>query len=180
MKDIEDLSKACVGVRRTNILLFFCMSTLMFGSDDLRSDTLIEAHRAATFIKGFQKTCTAYNQSGSISFNFTSFSYSPEAGEVTVGIIIKSDRTGQGFGTLTQTSLAELDPSPSFEEFTRGKSTVPIVKFNCAKGACARNVGGAGVGTIGYIMLPGCSGSQKLANAFSQLISAHGGEPSPY
>ncbi|WP_248740940.1 hypothetical protein [Pseudomonas sp. MWU12-2029] len=159
-------------------LTLFIAITL--SSNFANAETSTKAQKAANFVESFQKTCTAYNQSGSISFNLATFAYIPESGEVMVGVIIKNDHTGQGFGTLTQTSLSELDPRPSFEDFTRGNSSVPVIKFQCANSACARNIGGAGEGTIGYIMIPDCSGGNKLANAFSQLIKESGGKASAY
>ncbi|WP_233886346.1 hypothetical protein [Paraburkholderia flagellata] len=136
------------------------------------------AQDAASYVSGFVKTCVVHDiHTPSVWLKFETFTYVPEKQSVLIGSIVKDDNTGVGGEGLTETSLAELDPDP---EITNLNGTVPVVLFHCTSGRCVRNIGGAAAEPIGQVILPGCTGKERLAKAFSKLIETAGGKRSGF
>ena len=164
-------SRKCVCMLWLSLLLFV-----------VQGPSLVQAENPGpeSFIESFAGTCVAYSANGRYSFKLAIFSYLPETNELQVGVFVENLKTGEGFGTMSQTLVSDLDPTPVFEEITRGYNSVPIIKFRCTASLCARNVAGAKADAVGHIIVPACSGKEKLASALKDLIETNGGVRSKY
>lgn len=137
-----------------------------------------DAQAAASYISGFAQTCIAHDsRTPSVWLKFVTFTYEPATQSVLIGSLVKDDNSGGGGGALTRTSLSELDPDP---EITDLNDTMPVVLFHCTSGRCVHPIYGAQKEPSGQVILPGCTGKERLAKAFSKLIESAGGKRSGF